>query len=513
MNTYIIHNYGEKGEKLFKRNHIIHAEKIDLEEFIYCSIAIDGKEWNYIAKPEDEVKVGDLVVIDFGWGGERVKEVSKVTKCLGMDAPYPVSKTKYIIRNTKVNVKETDPKHICYKNGVPIRTENKPLEELFEISDYDPANTKNDFDGYDIFYIENDNEKFCNPVFRGLENEIDAAIEYLYKKGMEERKCATDIEGVFEIRPGFAEDILKTFPNLKMIAFFYDFRMYNVEAVYSASGYPFVTSSSFIGGFDPKADWQWFYDCYPDIKHYRESFDYIQTGEQETVVYNFPFEEKWNTVDYVFEKDGKKQLAFKEYVPPKPALINLEFFRKIIFEEFNRFKIEENVSSEKFAPDFKKPCAKATFALYENDDMKAVVRVTNGRFEKMEEYRNVKKACKTAGIPYVEFYECIDDVKDQVIKDIASAVFAKKFEEYVVNGKESDKWVNASGRPGYYYRKNVKVKFADNRSYVYSGYDYLKIGDIVKVDGKKAGQPGMIIEADVNGYYGNLKDVTEYIAE
>lgn len=512
MNKYIRENIEDKAENFYKRNHIFKAEEWELKEYIYCSIAIDGKEWNYIAKPEDEVKAGDLVFVDFGWGGECVKEISKVIKCLGMDAPYPVSKTKYIIRNTKVNVKETSPKHICYKNGVPIKTENKPIEELFEITDYDPKNNKNYFDGENNFYIETDNKKFCNPVFRGLENEIDVAIEYLDKKGMKERKCATDIEGIFEIRPGFAEDILKTFPNLKMIAFFYDFKMWDVMAVYSASGYPFVTSSKFIGGFDPKADWQWFYDCYPDIKHYRESFDYIQTGEQETVVYNFPFEEEWNTVDYIFEKDGKKQLAFKEYVPPKPALINLEFFRKIIFEEFNEFKIEKNVPSEKFAPDFKKPCAKATFALYKNDDIKAVVRVTNGLFEKMEEFRNIRKACKTAGIPYVEFYECSDDIKNKVIKDIASAVFAKKFEEYVVNGKESDKWVKASERPGYYYR-NVKVKFADNRSYVYRGYGYLKIGDIVKVDGKKAGQPGMIIEADVDGYYGSLKDVTEYIAE
>ena len=130
----------------------------------------------------------------------------------------------------------------------------------------------------------------------------------------------------------------------------------------------------------------------------------------------------------------------------------------------------------------------------------------------MEEYRNVKKACKTANIPYVEFYERSDDIKDKVIKDIAAAVFAKKFEEYVANCKESDKWVKTSERPGYYYR-NVKVKFADNRSYVYSGYDYLKIGGIVKVDGKKAGQPGMIIGVDVDGYYGSLKDVTEYIEE
>ena len=510
MNKYIRENIENKAENFYKRNHIFKAEDWELEEYIYCSIAIDGKEWNYIAKPEDEVKVGDLVVIDFGWGGECVKEISKVIKCLGMDAPYPVSKTKYIIRNTKVNVKETDPKHICYKNGTPVKTESKPIEELFEITDYDPENHKNYFDEENNFYIENVNKKFCNPVFRGLENEIDAAIEYLYKKGMKERKCATDIEGVFEIQPGHAKEVLETFPNLKMIAFFYDFKMWDVKAVYSASGYPFVTSSKFIGGFDPKADWQWFYDCYPDIKHYRESFDYIQTGERETVVYNFPFEEEWNTVDYVFEKDGKKQVAFKEYIPPEPTLINLEFFRKIIFEEFNEFKIEENVPLEKFAPDFKKPCAKATFVLYKNDDIKAVVRVTNGLFEKMEEYRNVKKACKAAGIPYVEFYECSDDIKNKVIKDIAYAVFAKKFEEYVVNGKESDKWVKASERPGYYYR-NVKVKFADNRSYVYRGYGYLKIGDIVKVDGKKAGQPGMIIEADVDEYYGNLKNVTEYM--
>lgn len=513
MNKYIRENIENKAENFYKRNHLFKAEDWELEEYIYCSIAIDGKEWNYIAKPEDEVKVGDLVFVDFGWGGECVKEVSNVTKCLGMDAPYPVSKTKYIIRNTKVNVKEMDPKHICYKNGTPVKTESKPIEELFEITDYDPKNNKNYFDEENNFYIENDNKKFCNPVFRGLENEIDTVIEYLDKKGIKERKCATDIEGVFEIQPGHAKEVLETFPNLKMIAFFYDFRMWNVNAVYSASGYPFVTSSKFIGGFDPKADWQWFYDCYPDIKHYRESFDYIQTGDRETVVYNFPFEEEWNTVDYVFEKDGKKQVAFKEYIPPEPALINLEFFRKIIFEEFKEFKIEENVPSEKFAPDFKKPCAKATFVLYKKDDIKAVVRVTNGHFERMEEFRNVKKACKTASIPYVEFYECSDDIKDKVIKDIAAAVFAKKFEEYVVNGKESDKWVKASERPGYYYRKNVKVKFADNRSYVYSGYDYLKIGDIVKVDGKKAGQPGMIIAVDVDGYYGSLKDVTEYIAE
>lgn len=512
MNKYIRENIEDKAENFYKRNNIFKAEEWELKEYIYCSIIIDGKEWNYIAKQEDEVKVGDLVIIDFSWVGECIGEVSRVTKCLGMDAPYPVSRTKYIIRNTKVNTIETDPKNICYKNGVPVKIESKPIEELFGIFDYDSKKQDNYFAGEENFYIENDDKKFCNPVFRGLENEIDAAIEYLDRKGIKERKLVTDIEGVFEIRPGYAEDILKAFPNLKMIAFFYNFKVWNVKAVYSASGYPYVTSSSFIGGFDPKADCQWFYDCSPDIKHYRESFDYIQTGEQETVVYNFPFEEEWNTVDYVFEKDGKKLVAFKEYVPPKPALINIEFFRKVISEEFKEFKIGKNVPVEKFAPDFKKPCAKATFALYEKDDIKAVVRVTNGHFEKMEEFRNIRKACKTADIPYVEFYECSDDIKDKVVKDISSAVFAKKFEEYVVKGKECDKWVKACEHPGYCDRK-VKVKFADNRSYVYGGYSYLKIGDIVKVDGKKAGQPGMIIAADVDGYYGSLKNVTEYIAE
>ena len=38
--------------------------------FIILMQKIDGKEWNYIAKPEDEVKAGDLVFVDFGWGGE-----------------------------------------------------------------------------------------------------------------------------------------------------------------------------------------------------------------------------------------------------------------------------------------------------------------------------------------------------------------------------------------------------------------------------------------------------------
>jgi len=419
MNKYIRENIENKAENFYKRNHLFKAEEWELKEYIYCSIAIDRKEWNYIAKPEDEVKVGDLVVIDFGWGGERVKEVSKVTKCLGMDAPYPVSKTKYIIRNTKVNVKETDPKHICYKNGTPVKTESKPIEELFEIIDCDSKKQTNETKAFFGLrceeFDENRNGKFEKTIFRGIETEIDDAIDFLEKENERVHKNLTDIKGIYEIYTDKAYKLMTTFPNLKMLSFFTNFNKYRSElyCVYSASGYPYVTNYCSVGGYDPHNEQPWYWNHYPDEEHFRSAEIYSQTGLEEDGVYDFIFKTKWDTVDYVFEKDGKKQVAFKEYVPPEPALINLEFFRKIIFEEFNEFRIEENVPSEKFAPDFKKPCAKATFALYKNDDIKAVVRVTNGHFEKMEEYRNVKKACKTVGIPYAEFYECSDDIKKQ----------------------------------------------------------------------------------------------------
>ena len=387
------------------------------------------------------------------------------------------------------------------------------IEDIFDVVGYNPKKQAG-FMGYELLKkgdcVSCEYAKFEQPIFRGLEPEIDAAIKYLGEKGIKEDKIPTYIDGIFEIRPAEAEDLLENFPNLKMLAFYCDYREFFIMAVYSASGFDYVTDELYVGEFDPKADWQWFYDFYPDEEILPGKDRYIQTGDEYETGYRFIFKVNWNTVDYVFERNGKKLLALKEYVPPKPVPANLEYFRKVISDNFKEFDTEENVSSANFAPDYKKACDNAEFILRKNSEINAVICIKSSETDDTEEFANIKTACELVKIPYVELHETKDKNEKNSVAKINSALFEKKFKEYIIDGKEKGNWIKAASGGNMI---NFKVKFSDNRTTVCKGNDFLKAGDIVKTDGIRAGQPGMIIETDVDGYYGSLKNVTEYIAE
>ena len=42
-----------------------------------------------------------MVVVEFGFAGWEIGEVKEVIHCLGVDAPWPVAKTKEILRKAR----------------------------------------------------------------------------------------------------------------------------------------------------------------------------------------------------------------------------------------------------------------------------------------------------------------------------------------------------------------------------------------------------------------------------
>lgn len=101
LNKYIRNVVGEaKVEKFYIKNEIMQGKPTDLQTYTYCLVHLDygydEKDFYYIDDGWN-VSIGDFVVIDV-CESKYVGEVARKEQYLGIDAPWPVEKTKAILR-------------------------------------------------------------------------------------------------------------------------------------------------------------------------------------------------------------------------------------------------------------------------------------------------------------------------------------------------------------------------------------------------------------------------------
>ena len=105
-------------------------------DYIYCSVAFDDgyKTYHYIAD-DDNIKADDFVVVPVGKDNhEAVVRVEKVEYFSGEDVPFPVGKTKHIIRKANQN-DFVPPDDDTWSVLCPALQRNVNLTECVEISD------------------------------------------------------------------------------------------------------------------------------------------------------------------------------------------------------------------------------------------------------------------------------------------------------------------------------------------------------------------------------------------
>ncbi len=113
---------------------------------------------------------------------------------------------------------------------------------------------------------------------------------------------------------------------------------------------------------------------------------------------------------------------------------------------------------------------------------------------KQKAFKDVKKECEKAGIPYI----ILEAEKENIGKKITEEADVKlglsralDINDLKVLPEDAPfRDLKTSGETGW----SVKVRFADNRAYAYKCFEELQVGDIVLVEGAKAGMPGYVIE-------------------
>lgn len=107
------------------------VQQAEAEEYIYCWVIPEGKSesYNYISETAD-IKKGDMVVVPFGSSNrEIIGKVSMVKRLRAVDAPYPPSQTKKILR--KVDA-EMDYEYLVV---LPITHKKKTFGYINTLSD------------------------------------------------------------------------------------------------------------------------------------------------------------------------------------------------------------------------------------------------------------------------------------------------------------------------------------------------------------------------------------------
>lgn len=136
-------------------------------------------------------------------------------------------------------------------------------------------------------------------VFRGRSDEINRLNEALKGSGYIERVTDTISELVTNsIKTSDLRFLLRKFPCLKVTLFVEFWEEGCVRAMYSHSGYPFITDcydELYGEPCDFHAESRWSYEHLPTEKSFSESVLFLQIGGTEEVNYDFRWAADWNS--------------------------------------------------------------------------------------------------------------------------------------------------------------------------------------------------------------------------
>lgn len=333
LNKYLREKGEKKAEHYYIRNHILQGKDTDLTEYIYCMLSFAKTAWElgdkryaYLAG-EAEYAPGDIVVVQLGYAGWELGEVKEVIHCLGIDAPWPVSSTKEILRKAR-------PDEIA--SGMPYLTAEEQKTNECPTNDWSylsrsPADDIPDVDeslhqdGIIPGFVPADEKLYqctsiadlresdwvpCEFRFRGLLPEIAKLKKHLSRNEIHVSSAFAVSDQIWEVRviaDGKTMDLIEKFPALKVTGLAEQWFRQEVYVMYSESGCSGITQMEFGGYFDRRHDggdgrWEWEYDMMEPVN---VRFTWLQTGGKERVSYRYPFADLWDRDCYVREHDGQ----------------------------------------------------------------------------------------------------------------------------------------------------------------------------------------------------------------
>ena len=167
------------------------------------------------------------------------------------------------------------------------------------------------------------------------------------------------------------------------------------------------------------------------------------------------------------------------------------YIGNVIRAAFPGYEVKSQVPVTELYPGFVDAAAPVDYVLYQDGAPKAAVSVKTAENGRSKAFKAIAPACNSISLPYVIFDEKKDSAENRIIPKINEALFSDVFTEYVVNNESNNTEEVAAKDSGGGH--SVKIKFADNRTYEYNCFDEVNVGDIVYVDGSKAGFRGMVV--------------------
>lgn len=340
LNKYIRSKGEQKIERYYIRNRILQGKDTDLMEYTYCMLSFEKTAWDAGSKQyaylagENKYLPGDMVVVEFGFAGWEIGEVKEVIHCLGVDAPWPVAKTKEILRKARpdeiskgmptLSAEEQAKSNLWFAPGrIPKVPEVDwadafPEQEEgqngtiagFVLADQEKYRCKSKVDLREKgSFLSGNSWMPCEFRFRGLAVEVAKLKRYAKQNGIHiswDGSVSEDIRELWTIADEKTMDLIEKFPALKVTGLAEEWWRQEVYVMYSESGFAGITAMEFGGHFDRRHEggngrWEWEYDMMEPVN---VSFTWLQTGGWERVSYNYPFDDDWNRDEYTREQNG-----------------------------------------------------------------------------------------------------------------------------------------------------------------------------------------------------------------
>ena len=240
------------------------------------------------------IREGNFVVIPIGiLNTKALGIVEKTIICDASNAPCDINNTKNIIRALSAKDYKMNALRNTLRADAALTTNELIQKENIE-----------EFHALDLNEIKMDNSVPWAYI-RGLSLEIMNVLDYLVQKDDQSysyEDIIFDGSGISElfIYTSDVGDILKRYPNVKLVMFSENKEEGLVDLCYSRSGYSFVTDSYRIGACDFDSASRW------TVIHY---YNFIE----ESIEYRFKYMDDWNELNYVFDdENGEKKQIRKE---------------------------------------------------------------------------------------------------------------------------------------------------------------------------------------------------------
>lgn len=341
LNKYIRSKGEQKVERYYIRNRIMQGKDTDLQEYTYCMVSFEKTAWDAGSKQyaylagDNAYAPGDMVVVEFGFAGWEIGEVKEVIHCLGIDAPWPVSSTKEILRKACpdeiskgmpiLSAEEQAKSNLWFAPGRTSRVPEVDWADAFPEHEESPDGTIPGFvlADHEVYRCKSKidlRETYLSPPvdvwcccefrFRGLAVEVAKLKRYAKQNDIHISWDGSVTEEIREIRviaQWKTMDLIERFPALKVTGLAEHWPNQVVYVIYSESGFSGITKTNFGGYFDGRHDggdgrWEWEYDM---MERVNVTFQWLQTGGDEHVSYWYPYENEWNRDNYTREMDGR----------------------------------------------------------------------------------------------------------------------------------------------------------------------------------------------------------------